>query len=109
MIYESKFLVALGITLAIEVPIVWGFVRKWRAVVVGFLASALTLPYLWFVLAPYVDARYFLWIGELSVIVVEAVIYFVLLRVKWWVAVMASVLANVLSYFFGVELFKWIF
>jgi len=56
--YEKKFLLGLFITLLTEIPIVFLLLRKFfpnkknklsRFVFIPFLASALTLPYLWFV------------------------------------------------------------
>jgi len=155
MLYETKFLISAGVTLAIEVPIVFvlakyvfgrgegivnGKIRKlkrmgevvsgklgkmnskvvlqaeidwskrmslvttswnFKIIVAAFLASLLTLPYLWFVLPPFVDARYYLWIGEGLVGLTEAVLYTLLLGIRIDKTLLISLSANAASYFLG--------
>jgi len=81
MLYETKFLLALVTTWAIEIPVLLAFIRLVfrernislvRIIFTGMLCTALTLPYLWFVIPPYVDVAYYPLIGELLVITVEA-------------------------------------
>ena len=108
MIYETKFLMSLGLTLLVEVPVAFlvlkfGFKEKKlktnHILFVSFLASILTLPYLWFVLSPYVDMSYYLVIGESLVFLIEAVIYWRLLNLKIGKALLLSLIANFLSYY----------
>lgn len=105
MIYETRFLVALVATSVIEVPLVFVFVRKsikwWRILLGAFLASALTLPYLWFVLAPYVDGRHYILTGEILVFLIEGFLYWQIFPIKWWKAFAISLVANTASYFVG--------
>ena len=70
----------------------------------GVIATALTLPYLWFVLPPYMNAANYPLIGEAMVIGVEAVIFFLLLRVKPAAAVFLSLVVNVSSFCIGMWL-----
>jgi hypothetical protein len=115
MLYETKFLVSLGTTLAIEIPLVALIMRYvirlrevsfWKVAFVAFLASTLTLPYLWFVLSPYVDARFYLLIGESFVVLFEMVIFWLLLGVRIHKAFAVSLVVNVASYYLGGLLLK---
>lgn len=115
MLYETKFLVSLGTTLAIEIPLVALIMRYvirlrevsvWKVVFVAFLASTLTLPYLWFALSPYVDARFYLLIGESFVVLAEMVIFWGLLGVRIHKAFVVSLAVNVISYYLGGSLLK---
>ncbi len=74
---------------------------------VGILASALTLPYLWFVLPAFVYNRnIYLIVGETSVILIEAIIYWRLLKLKLIDSLIVSLLANVTSIITGILLIK---
>lgn len=113
MLFETHFLVALCETWLVEVPLLFLLVRYIikandlsvaRIVGTGLLATALTLPYLWFVLPPYVNAAYYPLIGEAMVIAVEAVVFFLLLRVKPATAVFLSLVVNASSFAIGMWL-----
>lgn len=100
-------------TWAIEIPVLFVLVRyafrdrtlpTLRIVFTGALCTALTLPYLWFVLPPYVDAAYYPLIGESLVVVVEAVILNRLLGLKWPAAGVCSLVMNAASFFLGLFL-----
>jgi len=100
-------------TWAIEIPVLFVLVRYafrdrglsvLRIVVAGALCTAITLPYLWFVLPPFVDAAYYPLIGEGLVVVVEAVILNRLLGLKWTVAGICSLAMNAASFFLGLFL-----
>lgn len=104
-------MVSLGVTLAVEAPVVLVIVKlifKEKKVgwlkVLGFaaLASCLTLPYLWFILPSYVDARLYICTGEALVFVVEAFIFFFGLGIRFHKALLVSLIANAASYFLGV-------
>jgi hypothetical protein len=110
MLYETRFLLALITTWAIEIPVLFALVRYvfrhrdlpvLRIFSAGLICTALTLPYLWFVLPPFVDAAYYLLIGEILVIVVEAVIIEQSLGTGWKQAGVCSVLMNAASFFLG--------
>lgn len=109
-----NYAVGLGLTLVVEVPVVVVVagllgVRPGRAAVVAVLASVLTHPFLWFVVAPVMDD----WLGvrgvvvaEAGVVVVEAAVYHRGLRppigaaASFWL----SLLANTLSFGVGILL-----
>jgi hypothetical protein len=110
MLFETHFLIALCETWLVEIPLLFLLIRYIvkandlsvaRIVGTGLLATALTLPYLWFVLPPYVNAAYYPLIGESMVIAVEAVVFFLLLRVKSAAAVFLSLVVNVSSFAIG--------
>lgn len=117
MIYETRFLWALVVTTVMEVPVVLLFVKgifrekkvTWkRLVLFALLASALTLPYLWFVLGPYVDRRLYVYYGEFLVFVAEGILFWVGLDLKWYKAFIISLVANVWSWLVGVEVLRWV-
>ena len=100
-------------TWAIEIPVLFALLRYvfrnrdllvLRIVFAGALCTALTLPYLWFVLPPFVDAAYYPLIGEGLVVVAEAVILNRLLGLKWPAAAICSLAMNAASFFLGLFL-----
>ena len=110
MLPETRFLHSLGTTLVIEVPLVvimvrWIFKMKKfdgiKVVFVAVIASVLTLPYLWFILPPYFDMRYYRYVGEGLVVFVEALIYWRLLGVKLNKALLLAFVVNFVSYVCG--------
>jgi hypothetical protein len=110
MLYETQFLLALVTTWAIEIPILIALIRfvfndkilpLARIIGVGALCTALTLPYLWFILPPYVDAAYYPLIGETLVFLVEALILNRVLGLNPKVALTCSLVMNAASYFLG--------
>ncbi|MCX6751663.1 MAG: hypothetical protein NT161_02770 [Candidatus Nomurabacteria bacterium] len=111
MLYEQKFLLALFLTLISEVPIVFVLVRyfyKYKdikiptIVFVGILASVLTLPYLWFVLPAFVfNQTLYVMLGETLVVLIEAIIYYKLLKLKLLDSLVISLIANIVSIILG--------
>lgn len=96
MLYETRFLLALVTTWAIEIPVLIVLIRfifqdktlpLARIIGIGGLCTALTLPYLWFALPPFVDAAYYPFIGEVLIILVESLILYRLLSVRRKVAI----------------------
>lgn len=113
MLYETYFLLALAMTLATEVPILIFVIRivfrnrdlrLTRIIGTGVLCTAVTLPYLWFVLPPYVDAAYFPFVGEALVVAIEAFILNCLLCPAPKTAIACSLIMNAASYGFGIFL-----
>lgn len=111
MVYETKFLISLALTLLIEIPlavVIVHFIIKlrevslWQVVFVSFIASALTLPYLWFIVPRYVDARLYIIYGEIFITLVEGIVYNQLLKINIWKALLLSLVVNMASYYFGV-------
>ena len=114
MSYEILFLYSLIITLAVEVPVVFLLVKylykntdKWGIVFAGIISSTLTLPYFWFILPYFVTDRFiYIFIGESTIILVEAFIYFRLLKLKFKQALFVSIIANLASILVGLIFFK---
>ena len=113
MLYETRFLLALVTTCVIEIPVLIALVRHTfrndtlpltRIVFVGALCNALTLPYLWFVLPPFVNAAYYLPCGEILVVLVEAAVLSWSLGLDWKVAGACSLVMNAASFFLGLFL-----
>lgn len=113
MLYETRFLLALITTWVIEIPVLVVLVRYWlhnstlslKAIILaGILCNALSLPYLWFVLPPFVDAAYYIPIGEILVVLVEAGILKGMLKLGWKQAGICSVVMNAASFFLGLFL-----
>jgi len=116
MLLETRFLSSLLFTLVIEIPILFIFVKYIfknkklslnKIIGTGIIASVLTLPYLWFILPPYVNTRNYLLIGESLVIFVEALIYFSILDLNLKKAFIVSLIANIISFFIGFYLIKF--
>jgi len=113
MLYETRFLLALVTTWAVEIPVlvalIW-FVFQNRSLPLsrmlftGLLCTALTLPYLWFVLSPFADAAYYPMIGEALVVVVEAVMLNRMLGLERKRALGCSFTMNASSFLLGLLL-----
>ncbi len=108
MIYETKFVLSLILTLVIEVPVVLILIKlfalkikKSKAIFVAILATALTIPYLWFVLPKYIDYPFCVIFGEIGVFLVEALIYWKLLPASFKKALLISFIANLFSLIIG--------
>lgn len=112
MTYEKQFLLSLLITLTIEVPVVSLVVRykykilnNFNTIFVSFVSTILTLPYFWFILPIYINNRTgYLMIGEIAIILIEAFIYYRLLKISFKKALGVSILANVISFLIGIIL-----
>lgn len=113
MLYETYFLLALLTTWVIEIPVLAALIRfafrdttlPLRKIIgIGALCTALTLPYLWFVLPPFVDAAYYVQIGEALVFLVEAVILNRLLGLELKRALICSFVMNAASFLLGLVL-----
>jgi hypothetical protein len=116
MFYETQFLFALVMTWLVEIPLLCFSVRTVlkrndvpaiRIIFAGILASALTLPYLWFVLPPYIGTTYYLLIGELFVIAVESVILNQILRIRPGLSIALSAVMNTASFVVGWWVIGW--
>ena len=113
MLFETYFLLALITTWAIEIPILIALIRLAfrdetiplpKIIGIGALCTALTLPYLWFVLPPFVDAAYYVQIGEVLVFIVEAFILNRLLGLDPKRALICSFVMNAASFLLGLYL-----
>ena len=107
---SARFALAFVMTLAVEVPALFLLARfgfklrsagDRRTVLVGVLASSLTLPLLWFALHAVASPRDYVFVGEFVVFVVEAVLYRALLGVGIGRAALLSLVTNALSFYVG--------
>ena len=113
MLYETRFLLALVTTWIIEILVLVALIRfvfrdttlpLIKIAFIGALCTALTLPYLWFVLPPFVDAAYFPLIGEVLVVIVETVLLNRLLGLDLKRAGVCSFVMNAVSFLLGLVL-----
>jgi hypothetical protein len=108
MLYETKFLVSLILTLFIEVPIVLILVKflspkikLYKIILISILATTLTIPYLWFIFPVYFIYPIYVLIGEIMVFLVESLIYCGFLPIKLKKALLISFIANLSSLIIG--------
>jgi hypothetical protein len=113
MLFETRFLFALVTTWCIEIPVLIALIRfifkdktlpLIKIIGTGALCTALTLPYLWFILPPYVDAAYYIVTGETLVFLVEAFILNRVLGLKPAAALVCSFVMNMASFLLGLVL-----
>lgn len=113
MLYETYFLLALVMTWVIEISVLIVLVRfafrnkslpLVRIIFTGALCTALTLPYLWFVLPRFVDAAYYPVTGEILVVIIETVILQTVPGLDWKRAGISSLLMNAASFVLGLFL-----
>lgn len=114
MLYETKFLLSLILTCIVEILVLFIFIKlifkikkikNLKIIFVGIVASTLTLPYLWFISPSYINAKYYLQIGELSVILIESIIYNQLLEIDIKKSIFISFAANIISFIIGLVVF----
>lgn len=108
--FERRFLIALLLTWLIEIPILFLLARlvfklpqvsNWRILLAGLLVSALTLPYLWFLLPSILATASGIYLGEVLVFLVEALLYRWLLGLSYPKALLLSFTANAISFLLG--------
>jgi hypothetical protein len=114
MFYETKFILALFLTILIETIIVilltkyFIKIKKFRlgnVIFASVLASALTLPYLWFILPSYISSWInYMIMGEISVFLIESLIYHKILETNWKNSLLISFIANLTSFLLGLIL-----
>lgn len=113
MQYETAFLFSLFLTVSIETIVLLILAkymklqtRKKELIFAGIIASSLTLPYLWFVL-PIFLKNYILHmiVGEISVTVVESIIYYFVLKTNLKNVLIISFVCNLVSFLFGLIVF----
>lgn len=110
MVYEYNFLLSLVLTVIIETAVLFIIAKhflKTKAsnaflIFLGIFCSSATLPYLWFILPIFVKSFYsYAAIGEVLVILAEAVIYYFVLRVNLKKALFISSSCNIISFLLG--------
>ena len=105
MSYEELFLYSLSLTLLMEVPVVFLLAKylykiqnTQDVIFAGLITSTLTLPYFWLVLPYFVSDRMsYIILGEVSIVLIEALIYYYILKLKFSQAMIVSLIANVVS------------
>ncbi|HEX37498.1 MAG TPA: hypothetical protein ENG70_01365 [Candidatus Cloacimonetes bacterium] len=112
--YEYKFLFALVDTVVIETVVLILFVKRiykkemedvsWERVIFsGIICSFATLPYLWFIAPIFLPTKALLYsIGEIGVFLLESVILYFLLRIKFTRAIVISLCCNLASFLLGI-------
>jgi hypothetical protein len=114
MLYETRFLVSLILTLCIEVPVVFILVRFFspkikisKTILISIIATTLTLPYLWFIFPIYIKYPSYIIFGEITVFLVESLIYWQMLPISLKKAIIISFLANLSSLVLGLLFFRF--
>jgi hypothetical protein len=110
MEYERLFLNALILTIVVESTVILILTRYLYnkrnyadAITVSIIASALTLPYFWYILPSYIHQRLpYVITGELIIVLIEAVLYWRLLKLEPKHALITSFLANCSSIIAGI-------
>lgn len=113
MSHEQLFLVSLFVTIFTEVVVICVLNKyiyktfKYKDLAfAGVVASLLTLPYLWFVLPAFLFSRLiYIFVGEILVFIIEAIIYYKILKVKWSQSIVMSLIANIVSILIGLIVF----
>ena len=72
----------------------------------GIFANLFSYPYLWFVFPLFIKFNHHIYFEELLVVIIEAIILFKGLEIKFKNALLLSLIANAASYFAGLILFK---
>jgi hypothetical protein len=109
MTFLTPWLLAFALTQAIEVPLYAVFLKlPWRLrCAAAFGASALTHPYVWFILPPLLVPKLGYWgyvaLVEVLVVIVEAAV-FLCLGVPRRRAFLVALAANALSFLAGLLL-----
>ena len=112
--YLADFLLALFLTLSIEVPLLVLYLKVSKGyslplskvIPAGLLCSIATLPYLWFVAPHYLPAEWYFYGGEAMVTLAEALILYSVLSLKASDALLASLFCNTVSAAAGPYLFS---
>jgi hypothetical protein len=118
MQYEIRFLWALVLTVVVEGAVIIAVLRfspllgkrkiSWiRCIVAGSAPSFATLPYLWFILPLFLQVYPVRTIvGEITIVIVEAVLLRYLVNLKRQHAALLSFIANGVSVVAGLLVFK---
>ncbi len=114
--YEFKFIISLIITIITETLTIlflyYIFRKRLKTpikidtiLISGIIPSLATLPYLWFILPLFIRAYLlFIVVGEISVVIIESIILFYLLKIKFLYSVVVSLICNLCSFLLGVVL-----
>ena len=113
--FEELFLLALGVTVLIETTVLLILLKVFRVgdskattaqiIFAGILASATTLPYIWFIIPRFVDSAQYVLVGESLIVIAEAVILNRVLGLKITTSLLVSLACNAASYAIGQLIF----
>jgi hypothetical protein len=115
--YQTSFLIALAQTLGIETLVLLlltkiAFKKEFAGhriffiITIGCMASLLTLPYVWFVFPFIIRVRlWYLVIGEAFALFMESIIYYIIFKIPYRLALFISFICNLCS-FLGAYLIK---
>ncbi|MBN1578896.1 MAG: hypothetical protein JW913_20210 [Chitinispirillaceae bacterium] len=118
MKYETLFLQALLLTIAVEGAVIAGaarffpVLRRWkipaaRIIGAGIIPSIATLPYLWFVLPAFIASYSMkIVIGEVAIALIETVMLRLLINLPLRHCALLSLLANGASILAGLAVFR---
>ena len=111
MIYETHFLFALFITIAIETLVVFLLLYKdvgfFKRVSAGILPTALTLPYIWFVFPAFLGmGEFYRWVSEIFAVIIEAWMICLIASISLYRAFFISLTANVASFIIGMIILR---
>jgi len=110
----SVFASALGLTLLVEIPLLFILVRcmrkdlrppAWRIFCAGLLSSSASLPYFWFIFPELLPEKLIVPIGELLVILFEALLIYLVLNIGLFRSLIASAVCNLSSWMAATYLF----
>ena len=111
MIYETRFLYALLMSITIETFIIALLLPKhiniYKRVSAGILPTALTLPYIWFLFPAFFGmGEFYRWISEIFAVIAEAWMIYMISSTTASRAFFVSLAANFVSFMVGVMIFR---
>jgi len=105
----GPFVLAYGLTLLIEIPLLYVVTRKQAKasmiLLTGVVMNTCTLPIVWFVLPFWAEGSAYVLISEAFAVGVEFLIIRSMLRLDSKTAFLGSFLANLGSFLFGLVIF----
>ena len=114
MSYGAYFLLSLLLTLVVEIPTLFLVARYLLKIKIeakeilyrGVFVNLFSLPYLWFIFPLFISSHNYILIGEILVVLIEAVILLKVLKIKFKNAFVLSLIANFSSYLAGIVLLR---
>ena len=115
--YETLFVYALIMSIVIEtivlILLLKSLFKKEAAkikigqmIFTGIIATAVTIPYLWFVLPSLMSGSIYVIVGEVLVFLVEGVIINQILKLKMSTSMIVSFICNLVSFLLGLLLMR---
>lgn len=114
MSYGFFFFLSLLLTLAVEIPVLFLSAKYLLRIKIlakeilywGIFANLFSFPYLWFIFPLFITLHNYILIGEILVVLIEAVILLRVLKINFKNAIILSIVANVTSYLIGLIVFR---